>query len=126
MKNAFLLAVALQVAASPILPAWAGNVTATLPITIQAPLVIVFTPPNPTIPCNAAPGTVVAALSVTGGDGNPATYTASSGDTTDFAVAPGANGGANVAVGSAGIAAANCGTATGPKIENVGITASQP
>jgi hypothetical protein len=63
----------------------------------------------------------VSALSVTGGDGNPVTYTASSGDTSDFAVA-----GATVVVGSAGIAPANCGTATAPKIEDVGITANQP
>ena len=73
MKHAFLLAVALLVATAGAAPVWAGSTTATLPVTIQAPLVVVFTPAAPSIPCNAAPGTVVSAVSVGGGDGNPMT-----------------------------------------------------
>jgi hypothetical protein len=96
--------------------AQAGSVTATLPITIQAPLALVFNPAAPLIPCNAAPGTVVSALSLTGGDGNPGTFTASGGDTSDFAAS-----GTNAVVGPNGIAAAHCG-----QINNVTITGTQP
>lgn len=96
--------------------AQAGSTTATLPVTIQAPLVIVFTPATPSIPCNAAPGTVVSAASVSGGDGNAMTYTASGGDTSDFAIS-----GSNVVVGANGIAAAHCG-----QTMNVTVSASQP
>lgn len=96
--------------------AWAGSVTNTLPITIQGPLQIVFTPAKPSMACTSAPGTVVSGLSVTGGDGNAVTYTATAGDTGDFAVS-----GTNVVVGANGIAAASCGTTP-----TVTLTASQP
>jgi hypothetical protein len=96
-------------------PAFAGSVSNTLSITIQPPLQIVFTPAKPSIACDSAPGTVVSALSVTGGDGNAVTYTASAGDTGDFAVS-----GVNVVVGAKGIAAATCGTTP-----TVTITANQ-
>ena len=71
---------------------------------------------NPTIACNAAAGSVVSAMSVTGGDGNPATFSATGGDTSDFAV-----NGVDVVVGTNGIAAANCG-----KTMTLTITANQP
>ena len=70
----------------------------------------------PSMACNAAPGTFVSAVSVTGGDGNPMTYTASGGDTGDFAIS-----GSNVVVGANGIAAAHCG-----QTMNVTVSASQP
>jgi hypothetical protein len=118
MKNAFPLAAALLLGApaAPISSAWAGSVTGTLPITIQAPLAVVFTPAEGMIACNAPAGAVVSAISVTGGDGNPATFTASGGDTSDFAVS-----GSNVVVGANGIAAAHCGQTL-----NVTVGASQP
>ena len=94
----------------------AGSVTGTATITIQAPLGVLFTPPNPSILCNALAGSLVTAISVTGGSGSPATYALTGGDTTDFAV-----NGANVVVGPNGIAAANCG-----KTNNITITATQP
>jgi hypothetical protein len=97
-------------------PAFAGTATGTLPITIQAPLQIVFTPAAPTIACNSPAGTVVAAMTTTGGDGNASTFSASGGDTSDFAVS-----GSNVVVGPNGIAAANC-----SKTDNLTITATQP
>jgi hypothetical protein len=96
-------------------PALAGSVTSTLPITVQAPLAIVFTPASPTIPCSAPAGTVVSALSLTGGDGNTPTW-GIAGDTTDFALS-----GANIVVGTNAIASADCG-----KTNNVSITATQP
>jgi len=53
-------------------------------------------------------------LSVTGGDGNPITWSIS-GDTTDFALS-----GNNVVVGPNGVAAADCG-----KVNIVVVTAAQ-
>jgi hypothetical protein len=117
MKKPWILALALALVAGT--QAQAGSVTGTLPITIQPaplPLQIVFTPAKPLIACASAAGSVVSALSVTGGDGNPVTYTATAGDTGDFAIS-----GANVVVGANGIAAANCGTTP-----TVTVTASQP
>jgi hypothetical protein len=95
-------------------PAFAGSATATLSITVQAPLAIVFTPASPTEACGTAPGTVVSALSVTGGDGNPVTWSIS-GDTTDFALS-----GNNIVVGPNGIAVGACG-----KVNTVAVTATQ-
>jgi hypothetical protein len=97
-------------------PALAGSVTGTVTITIQAPLKVVFSPLVPTVLCTAAAGTVVATLSTTGGDGSAASFTASGGDTADFAVS-----GANVVVGPNGIAAASCGAT-----ENLTVAATQP
>jgi len=97
-------------------PAWAGSTTGTVQITIQSPLKVAANPASPTIFCNAAAGTVVTALSTTGGDGNPVTYQATAGDTTDFTMS-----GANLVVGANGIAAANCSTT-----QNVTVTATQP
>jgi hypothetical protein len=116
MKFAFPALTAALILCAASAHARAGTVTGTLSITIQKPLQIVFTPAAPTIPCTSAPGTVVSALSVTGGTGNPATFTASSGDTSDFAVS-----GANVIVGPNGVNPANCGS-----VPTVAITASQP
>ena len=95
-------------------PAFAGSATATLSITVQAPLAVVFTPPSPTEACGVAPGAVVSALSVTGGDANPVTWSIS-GDTTDFAL-----NGSNIVVGPSGIAMTDCG-----KVNNVVVTATQ-
>jgi hypothetical protein len=103
---------AVLAAISP--PAFAGSATATLSITVQAPLAVVFTPSSPTEACSTAAGTVVSALSVTGGDGNTVTWSIS-GDTTDFALS-----GANIVVGPNGITSADCG-----KIDTVTVTATQ-
>jgi hypothetical protein len=119
MKYLCPLALALVVAAAP--HAHAGSVTGSVTITIQQLLKLVFTPAAPTVLCNAPAGTVVAALSTTGGDGNAVTYTATGGDTADFAV-----NGTNVVVGPNGIAAANCPPAGQTTTENVTIQATQP
>jgi len=95
-----------------------NTATATLSVAIQPPpLKLVFTPSAPTIPCGAPAGTQVAALSVTGGNGNPPKYAPTGGDTTDFAVS-----GANVVVGPNGapVDLTNCG-----KTLNVTVTATQ-
>jgi hypothetical protein len=113
IHRALLAAVVLGMSAAA---AAAGTTTATLTITVQAPFQVVFTPAAPTIPCNAAAGSVVAGLSTTGGDGNAPTFAATAGDTSDFAVS-----GTNVVVGTNGIAQANCG-----KTSNLTITATQP
>jgi hypothetical protein len=103
---------AVLVAISP--PAHAGSATATLSITVQAPLAVVFTPSSPTEACSTAAGAVVSALSVTGGDGKAVTWSIS-GDTTDFALS-----GSNLVVGPNGIASADCG-----KVNTVTVTATQ-
>jgi hypothetical protein len=94
-------------------PASAGTVTTSLQITIQAPFALVFTPPAPTLPCTAAAGTVVSALSTTGGDGNPVTYSLTG--SSDFVVS-----GANIIVAPAGLASADCG-----RVISVTVTANQ-
>jgi len=119
MKYLRPLALALVVAAAP--HAHAGSVTGSVTITIQQPLKLVFTPAAPTVPCNAPAGTVLSALSTTGGDGNAVAYTATGGDTADFTV-----NGTNVVVGPNGIAAANCPPAGQTTTENLTITATQP
>ena len=119
MKYLRPLALALVVAAAP--HAHAGSVTGSVTITIQQPLKLVFTPAAPTVSCNAPAGTVLSALSTTGGDGNAVAYTATGGDTADFTV-----NGTNVVVGPNGIAAANCPPAGQTTTENLTITATQP
>ena len=96
--------------------AWAGSVTSTFQITIQTPFALSANPQNPTVACNAAPGTAISALSTTGGDGNPVAYTATAGDTSDFTTS-----GSNVVVGPNGINPNNCG-----KTNSLTITATQP
>jgi hypothetical protein len=78
------------------------SVRGTLTITITAPLAITFSPSNPTVACQAPPGTVVATLVPTGGDNTTITW-ALAGDTTDFAIS-----GVNLVVGPNGIAASTC------------------
>lgn len=94
----------------------AATISKSTTVTVQAaPLAMVFAPAAPTIACGTAPGTVVLAISTTGGDTNPITYSLS-GDTADFALS-----GTNVVVGPNGVAAANCG-----KGLVITITATQP
>jgi hypothetical protein len=94
----------------------AASVSQTLSIVIQSSLVMTFTPAAPTIPCNAAAGTVVASFVLSGGDGNTVpTSPTLAGDTTDFAIS-----GTNIVVGPSGIAAANCG-----RTVSVTVTATQ-
>jgi hypothetical protein len=95
--------------------AQAASVSATLSVTVQAPLAVVFTPATPTIACSTPAGTVVSALSVTGGDGNAVTWSLA-GDTTDFALS-----GSNLVVSSGGITSADSG-----KTDTVTVTATQP
>jgi hypothetical protein len=92
-----------------------GSASGTLTITIQAPLAVAFAPTAPSVPCNAPAGTIVAAVSTSGGNGNAPTL-AMTGDTADFALA-----GSNIVVGPAGIAAASCGTT-----RMTTVTATQP
>ena len=95
--------------------AHAASVSATLSVTVQAPLAVVFSPATPTIACSTSAGTVVSALSMTGGDGNAVTWSLA-GDTTDFAL-----NGSNLVVASGGITSADCG-----KTDTVTVTATQP
>src|ERR1700756_2324396 len=90
-----------------------GTASATLPIIVTptppppAQITISFAPPNPTVPCNATPGTfvsqVTAGVAAGTGDGNALALSAS-GDTTDFALA-GTAPPTNVIVGPNGISA---------------------
>ncbi len=91
------------------------TVTGTLAISILPPLTVAIQPASGTVACNAPAGTVISAISTAGGDGSPVSL-AISGDITDFSLS-----GANIVVGSGGIAAASCGTK-----QNVSVTASQP
>lgn len=111
-----LFAFALLASLSVPIAVHAGTVSGTLSITVSPPaMALVINPSSATLACNAAAGTAIAALSVTGGDGNAVTYTLA-GDTTDFAIS-----GSNVVVGANGIAAADCG-----KTFSETVTAAQP
>lgn len=112
-----LFALALLASLSvPIAVTQAGTVSGTLSIAVSPPaLALIINPSSATLACNAAAGTVVAALSVTGGDGNAIAYSLA-GNTTDFAIS-----GSNVVVGPSGIASGSCG-----KTFAETITATQP
>jgi hypothetical protein len=90
----------------------AQTASAALSVTVAMPLTVTLAPAKATVPCNAAPGTLIAAIITTGGNGGPITFLS---DATDFLVA-----GAKVVVGPGGLAA-RCAGIT----ENVGISATQ-
>jgi hypothetical protein len=71
---------------------------------------------SPAVPCDAAPGTVVASVRVSGGDSMPVTMTISGGDVGDFVL-----NGTDVVVAGNGIAPARCGS-----VRTVTIQATQP
>jgi hypothetical protein len=100
----------------------AGSLTITI-TPPEPPLVVMFSPLSPTVRASAAPGTVVAAITVSGGNGNPVTL-ALSGDTTDFAlsalVPP-----ASLVVGPNGISTANWPAQGTTKVILETVTASQ-
>jgi len=102
MKKMLLFSTAILSLAIGSFQAQAASVSATLSVIVQAPLAVVFTPATPTIACSTSAGTVVSALSVTGGDGNAVTWSLA-GDTTDFALS-----GSNLVVASGGITSADC------------------
>ena len=91
------------------------TVTGNLNIIVGSPLAVVFTPITPSIACSAAPGTVVSAVTTTGGNSNPVTL-AMTGDTTDFTLTAG-----KIVVAAAGITTSGCG-----KTDTITITATQP
>jgi hypothetical protein len=90
----------------------AQTASAALSVTVAMPLTVSLAPATATVPCNAAPGTVVSKVITTGGNGGPISFLS---DATDFPMA-----GANVVVGAGGLAA-SC----GGKTETVGISATQ-
>lgn len=67
------------------------------------------------VACDAPPGTVVARLLMSGGDGNPISYKISAGDSADFRIR-----GSTVVVGVNAIDPAHCGSS-----RSLAITATQ-
>ena len=116
-------AIAILLAAVPTL-AHAGSVSAPLTVTINPAFAVAATPPAPVIECNNPAGTVVAAITVSGGNGKPVTL-AMTGDTTDFALS-----GNSIVIGSSGLKspdlACSAIPAGGGVTKVVTITASQP
>src|SRR5271163_2850975 len=100
--------------------AQAASVSGTLSITVSPPaLALVLSPSSATEACNVAAGTVIPAISVTGGDGNAITLSMT-GDMTDFSLSS-TTPPANVVVASGGITSADC----AKSFTNI-ITATQP
>jgi hypothetical protein len=98
------------------------STSSNLTITVTGVPIIGFSPNNPMISCTLAAGTVVSAVSITGGDGQPITLALSS-DTTDFALS-GTAPPANVIVGPNGI---TCPVAPATSTTDiVTVTATQP
>lgn len=89
---------------------FAGSVSSALSIIGQPAVAAVFTPANPIEPCNAAPGALVSALAVTGGDGNAVTW-----NLPNFALSS-----TNIVAGSGRIASGDCG-----KLKRVTATGTQ-
>ena len=119
IKSGVLLAALLAAGA-------AEAASATVSIVVKPPLAIVFTPPSPvTINCppsgNFPAGTVVTAVTTTGGDGQPVTLSLS-GDTADFALSA-TSPPANIITGTSGVAGCS-GTAN--VTDTVTITGTQP
>ena len=102
-----LIIIAASIAGS----ANAASYTAALSVSVT-PHLIVLTPPTPALLCAAAPGTVVATLSMS--DGSAATWSIA-GDTTDFIL-----NGNNIVVAAGGISAGGCG-----RLDSLTITATQ-
>jgi hypothetical protein len=93
----------------------AASKSAPLQLKIYPHLTVAVTPTQATVHCDAPPGTVIAAISSTGGNGKPVGYALTAGDTADFAIADG-----KVVAGPNGLAANQCGQAP-----FVTVTASQ-
>jgi hypothetical protein len=118
MKMKYLAAVGVLLIGLISDQALAANASATLTVTILSPLAISFNPSSASISCSAPAGTVITAITSSGGDSKSIGVTLT-GDTSDFALST-ATLPANVIVGQNGIAAANCG-----KSNSVTVTATQ-
>jgi hypothetical protein len=94
--------------------ALAGSVSTPFKVTIVRPIDVTFSPATARVPCDTKPGTVIAAVKTTGGNGNPITLVLSG--STNFVLQ-----GMNVVVAPAGIAAADC----AGKSEMVHVAATQ-
>lgn len=100
--------------------AQAASVSGSLSITVSPPAIgLVINPSAATVACSAVVGSVVSTASITGGDGNPATFSMT-GNTTDFSINP-STGVVTVGSGSSAIATADCG-----KTFSNTISATQP
>lgn len=98
----------------------AATVTASKPLSILITPILVgpsFNPANPSIDCGQPAGTLVSVASVSGGDGQPVTWSLTGGDTADFAI----DSSGNIKVGPNGINPNNCSTS-----QTVTVAASQP
>jgi hypothetical protein len=79
-----------------------GSVSTPFKVTIvRPPLDVTFSPASAKVPCDTKPGTVIATVKTTGGNGNPVKPILSG--STNFVLQ-----GMNVIVAPAGIAAADC------------------
>lgn len=94
--------------------AFAGSATSSVAATKGAALHIIVT--GIYVDCSWSAGQKVLTLGVTGGDGNPITYTLGGTPTGDLAIS-----GNTLVVGSNGVTAANCNT-----VESLTINAAQP
>jgi hypothetical protein len=81
-------------------------------LTAAAALALLF---GASVACDAPPGTVVAQLIMSGGDGNPISYAISGGDRADFRLR-----GRAVVVGVNGISPTHCGSN-----RSISVTATQ-
>src|SRR5215469_6467901 len=70
-------------------------------------LKLIFTPPYPVISCTLSPGSIVAKIGITGGNGGPVTLSIAGGDSTDFAISSGTLP-SNIIVAPGGIDPAQC------------------
>jgi hypothetical protein len=104
----------------------AQSASGMLPVIVHGKLAVVFNPTSASITCDSPAGTVLSAVTTTGGNQKPITLTMT-GDTTDFALSATAPP-ANVVVASAGITSSgsSCPTVTSAGItDTVTVTATQ-
>jgi hypothetical protein len=108
-----------------IAPTLAATATATVTVTVKPPLTLTVTPTpaNPTVRCDAAPGTVVSVIKVATSDGTTFTGQLSMSGAVEFALV-----GSNVVVNSIGTALKDdCASipAGGSITKAVSVTATQ-
>lgn len=104
----------------------ARSASGTLPVNVHAKLSVVFTPASASANCDDAPGTILAVVNVTGGNGKPVTLVPS-GDITDFALSA-TTPPANVVIAPGGIVTAGSSCATIPAAgvtDLITVTATQ-
>lgn len=106
--------------------AQSASASGTLNVSVRGKLAVVLNPTSTTITCDIAPGTVLSAVTTTGGNQKPITLTLT-GDTTDFALSA-TTPPANIVVAPGGLTSngSSCATISAAGVTDIAtVTAAQ-